>query len=159
MKAAQFKICIVRSCFNPDITLGMQKGALQALQAGGVSSGQVTVYEVPGAFEIPALVKIALASKKFHGVLALGAVIRGETQHHYFISHAVTQALMDMTLHSAVPLAYGVITPENDRQAQARSLGALKNNKGWQAAEALLSQMALYGKLKIASAHQAKLGK
>lgn len=142
------RVAIVSSRYHPAISQGLLQGATDTLQMAGLSLKKVVTLEVPGAFEIPAAVARVLAGDAVDGIITLGCVIRGQTKHHYYISMAVTQALMNLTTRSRIPIVFGVLTPDTLAQARARSLGQPKHNKGREAAWALLEMMALYGKLK-----------
>ena len=140
-------IAIVRSRFNEQVTGGMLGAAQKTLLAAGVKQNRIDVYEVPGAFEIPALAQHLAKQQVYDGIITLGAVIQGETLHHHYINMTVTQAIMDLSLQLEIPVAFGVITTKNLAQAKARSIGSAKLNKGREAAEAVLEMLGVYGKL------------
>jgi len=137
----KLKIGIIVSKFNSDITEPMLLGALKILEKNKVKKENIKIVRVPGAFEIPlACQKLAL-SKKYDALIALGCVIKGETDHYYFISNETSRGIMDVMLKYNIPIGFGVITVNNLKQAQARS--GKKNNKGPEAAEAALMMINL----------------
>lgn len=139
--ASKLRVGIVVSEFNIDITESMLAGALETLRAWQVKESNVRVLRVPGSFEIPlGCAKLLASRQKPDALIALGCVIKGETKHDEYISHAVSHALQNLMLAYAVPIGFGVITPNNLAQAKARSEG--KGNKGREAALAAL-EMAL----------------
>jgi 6,7-dimethyl-8-ribityllumazine synthase len=110
-------------------------GALDALAAAGVE--RVDVVEVPGAFELPLVAREAARSGAFDGIVALGAVIRGETDHYDHIAREAASGLARVALDTGVPAAFGVLTVREERHALARA-EAGPENKGAEAARALL---------------------
>ena len=138
---SKLKIGVVVSKFNSDITEKMLAGALKVLEKNKVKKENIKVVRVPGSFEIP-LVCLRLAkAKKYDALIALGCVIKGETDHYYYISGETSRGIMDVMLKYDIPIGFGVITVNNLKQARARS-GA-KNNKGAEAAEAVLEMVKL----------------
>lgn len=135
------KIAIVQARFNKEITGGLKKGALKALEEAGVRKKSIFIFEVPGSFEIPLVCqKIAdppAGGKKFDGIVALGAIIKGETAHFEHVSRSAIDGIIKVMLDANLPISLGVITTFNLRQAKARS-GDNKNNKGYEAAMALI---------------------
>ncbi len=139
MRAPGIRFGVVVSNFNADITGPMLKGALRALKAAGVKDSRVTVLRVPGSYEIP-YGCLTLIYKKCKVIVALGCIIKGETEHDRYIASAVSVGLMQLSLEHRVPIAFGILTTSTLKQARVRSRGA--NNKGTEAARAAL-QMAL----------------
>ncbi|MCC6953706.1 MAG: 6,7-dimethyl-8-ribityllumazine synthase, partial [Deltaproteobacteria bacterium] len=110
-------------------------GALGALQAHGVSPDHITVVRVPGSFEIPVACKRLAFSRHYDGVVAVGTLIRGDTDHYDLIAKEVTSGIQRVMMESGVPVTFGVITANNMEQAMARS-GSKAGNKGAEAATA-----------------------
>lgn len=137
--ASRLKVGIAVSEFNSDITGSMLSAALETLREWKVPEKATMIMHVPGSFELP-LASAKLIKKKADVVIALGCVIKGETKHDEYISHAVANGLTQLTLSSGVPIGFGVITPNTLAQAKARSRG--KANKGIEATVAAL-RMAL----------------
>lgn len=94
---------------------------------------------VPGSFEIPLMCQRLARTKKFAGLIAIGAVIKGDTDHYYYISNEASRGIMQVILEESLPIAFGVITTSNLKQARERS--GEKGNKGAEAAEALLKMI------------------
>ena len=130
-----FPIAMVVSLFNRPVTQALQDGALLALKEAGFSSDQITCVEVPGAVEIPLVAKTLAKQNKFGAIIALGAVIRGETTHYDFVCEQVSRGCQDVMLEFDVPVIFGVLTTENEAQAWDR-LGGTHGHKGHDAVAA-----------------------
>ena len=134
LDGSDLSIAIVVARFNEDVTKRLLRGAEGALKEHGVEDPDV--FWVPGSLELP-VTALALAEKGAHdAIIALGAVIRGETFHFEVVAMQSAQGLMQVQLDTGVPIAFGVLTTEDKDQALARS--GPKNNKGAEAAEAAL---------------------
>ena len=137
-----FPIAIVVSEFNREITQALEQGAIKRLTDYGFSSQDITLVEVPGAVEIP-LTAQYLAKKKHYGaIIALGAVIRGETTHYDYVCQQVSQGCQQVALDYEVPVVFGVLTTENEAQAWDR-LGGKHGHKGADAADCALAMYAI----------------
>ncbi len=134
--AAGLTIGIVVSRYNTDITEPLLDGALEVLHAAGVKKGDIRIVRVPGSFEIPYGCRKLLATKKPDAIIALGCIIKGETDHDRYIASAVAHGIMQLTVESGVPIAFGVLTTNTLAQARVRSRGT--SNKGAEAATAAL---------------------
>jgi 6,7-dimethyl-8-ribityllumazine synthase len=126
----RFGLVVAR--FNEFITSKLLSGCMDALQRHGVEEDQIEMIWVPGAFEIP-LAAQKLASKDYDAVICLGAVIRGATPHFEYVAAEVTKGIAQVSLQSAKPVVYGVITADTIEQAIERA-GTKAGNKGWDAA-------------------------
>ena len=124
----KYKILIVLAKFYEDLSKNLISGAKKKLKG----KANIKIIEVPGSFEIP--VVISKNIKKYDGFVALGSIIKGETPHFDFISQTITDAIMQLSVNSKKPIANGVITTLNRKQAESRSL-----TKGQEAAAAVLS--------------------
>lgn len=133
LEAQKLRLGIVMSRFNSAVTERLLEGALRALRQCGAGSDQIEVVQVPGAFEIPLFAASLAGSGKFDAVICLGAIIRGETQHHDYLSRAVTEALQQLQLARHIPITLGVLTTENVEQALQRATDD-RGNKGFEAA-------------------------
>ncbi len=127
------RLAIVVARFNSVVTERLLQGALKALVQGGATETDIEVVHVPGAFELPLAAAQLIATKRFDAIVCLGAVVRGETQHHEYINHAVFGAVQQLQVDTRVPVALGVLTTENMEQALRRA-GDDPGNKGWEAA-------------------------
>jgi 6,7-dimethyl-8-ribityllumazine synthase len=148
--AAGFRFAIVVSKYNDFITERLQAGALAALAAAGVSSGDITVVRVPGAFEIPIAAQYAARSGRCDAVVCLGCLIRGATPHFEYIASAVSYGLTAAASATGVPMAFGVLTTNSVEEAIARAGDGL-SNKGWEAAAAAIEMAAVVAQLTRAS--------
>jgi 6,7-dimethyl-8-ribityllumazine synthase len=135
---------IVVARFYEDLAERLTAGARAAFEEHGVES--VEVFEVPGAFELPGAASYAAGSGRFAGVACLGAVIRGETDHYDFVCAQAARGIMDVTLQTGVPCAFGLLTCATMEQALARS-GGDKRDQGRHAAEAVIAMAALRERL------------
>jgi 6,7-dimethyl-8-ribityllumazine synthase len=140
--AEGLRIAIVASRFNEEIVEGLVGGALDCLDRHGMTE-DVPVYRVPGAFEIPVAARKLADSGRYDVLIALGALIRGDTPHFEYISSQATNELSRVAVDSGVPVAYGVITCNTVEQARARS-AAGGGNKGWEAALAAVEMANLF---------------
>ena len=136
---------VIASRFNDEFVDGLLRGALDCLARHGAADDDITVYRVPGAFEIPALASRVIDD--FDAVVALGCLIRGETPHFDHISAQVTGELSRVAVDAEIPVAFGVITCNTVEQAAARS-GAGAGNKGWEAALAAIEMANLWRALR-----------
>ena len=135
-------VAIVVSQYNDQITNKLCNGAIEALVQGGIAREKILVTRVPGAWELPFATQRLIASRNIAGVIALGAVIKGETTHDQHINRAVSTALMQLSLDHNKPIAFGLLTVNNLEQALHRS-GGNKGNKGEECAQALLGCLQL----------------
>lgn len=133
LNAKGLKFGVVSSRFNSFITEQLVEGAKDALLRHGCSDKDIDLVKVPGSYEISFAVKKMLQTKKYDGVIAVGAIIRGETQHYDYLSSEVIKRLVDLSLQFDIPVASGIITTENIEQAIARA-GSKAGNRGSEAA-------------------------
>jgi 6,7-dimethyl-8-ribityllumazine synthase len=138
------RYAIVVGRFYEDLAEKLVTSARAVFEAAG---GEIDVFDVPGAYELPLAAKYCAESGRYAGVAALGAVIRGETTHYDYVCGECARGLMDVSLETGVPCAFGVLTVENLDQALARAGGG-KRDQGRHAAEAVLAMSALRATLK-----------
>jgi len=131
------RLAVVASRFNEHITRPLAEGALDALTRHGVNFDDIDVIWVPGAWELPVAVRKALATGRYDGVVAVGAVIRGGTPHFDYVAGETARGLMDASRDFEAPVTLGLLTTDNMEQAAARA-GGEHGNKGWDAALAAL---------------------
>lgn len=135
LSAEGLRFAVVVAGWNRRITTQLEAGAIHGLTSAGCSEEHISVFTVPGAFELPLACKKAADTRKFDAVIALGCVIRGDTPHFDFVAGEAARGLMDVSLETGVPVIFGVITTENLEQAIARAGGADEpENKGNEAA-------------------------
>jgi 6,7-dimethyl-8-ribityllumazine synthase len=137
---------VVASRFNEDIVKKLVDGALEALVKHGVTFEDIDVVWVAGAWELPLAARWLLASERYDGLVAVGAVIRGETAHFDYIAAETSRGLADVSMQSETPVGFGVLTCDTEEQAEARAGGA-HGNKGWDAAVATLGMVDLADRL------------
>lgn len=139
-------IALVVSEYHFDITRPIEEASRKTLLKGGLDAKNIVTFFVPGAFEIPIICREIAELKKYNGVVAIGCVIRGDTDHYVYISNEATRGVMDVMLKYGLPISNAILTVNNLKQAKIRSNGAL--NKGIEAAEALLKVLALTRKVR-----------
>jgi 6,7-dimethyl-8-ribityllumazine synthase len=137
------RVAVLVARWNADVTDRLRDGALAALSAAGVRDEDVTVLEVPGAFELPAAARRVAASGRVDAVVALGCLLKGETRHDEVIADACAKGLVDVSTATGVPVGFGVITAGTRAQALARSDSGASpgkgGHKGREAAEAAVA--------------------
>ena len=137
------RCAVVVSRFNETITQRLLEGALDALVRHGVAFDDVDVFWVPGAWELPAAARRVAASERYDALVALGAVIRGDTPHFDYVAGEASRGLSLASADFDLPIAFGVLTCDTMAQAEARA-GGEHGNKGWDAALAALEMADLF---------------
>ena len=140
------RVAVLASRYNETITQPLVDGALDALTRHGVSFDDIDVVWVPGAWELPAAARVLHASERYDALVALGAVIRGETPHFDYVAGEGARGLADASAESGVPVGFGLLTTDTIEQARARA-GGDHGNKGWDAAVAALEMADLFDQL------------
>jgi len=140
--AAGFRFAVVVSRFNDEVTGGLLQGALDALEQAEVSSDDITVVHVPGAFEIPLAAMRLAETGQFDAVITVGCLIKGDTMHFEYIAAACSQGIVQASTMTGVPVTFGVLTTLTDDQAIARSEPG-PDNKGREAALAAIEMATL----------------
>jgi 6,7-dimethyl-8-ribityllumazine synthase len=140
------RFAVVGSRFNEEITSKLVDGALSCLVGHGTALDDIDVVWVPGAWELPAAVERLLASDRYDGIVAVGAVIRGDTPHFDYVAGEASRGLSELQREFNVPIGFGLLTTDNDEQAEARAGGA-HGNKGHDAALAALEMVDLFARL------------
>ena len=128
LQAKGLKIGIVVSRFNSFVSDRLLEGALDGLQKMGAQDADLTVYRVPGAFEVPLVAKKIARSKTVDGILCIGALIRGETPHFDYLSAEVTKGLAQIAMEDGVPVAFGILTVDSVEQGIDRAGTKAGNN-------------------------------
>jgi 6,7-dimethyl-8-ribityllumazine synthase len=145
--ARGLRIAVLSSAFNAPVVDGLTAGAREALAEMGASATNVELVRVPGAFELPLAVRAAAASGRFDAVVALGAVIRGETDHYEHVAREAAAGLAAVALETGVPVGFGVLTVEKEAQALSRSAPG-PDNKGAEAARAAVAMVHVLQRLR-----------
>ena len=147
LDGAALRIAVVTARFNDFITDRLQAGALDCLKRHGVAEDAVDTVAVLGAFELP-LVALTLAETgRYHAVICLGAVIRGDTTHYDYVCNEAAKGIAAAGLKTGIPVIFGVVTTENTEQAISRA-GGKSGNKGWDAAMTALEMANLLPHIK-----------
>ena len=142
LNAKGLKVGIVVSRFNSFLTDRLLEGALDALDKLGAEPADISVFKVPGSFEIPLVAKKLAAAKKVSGIVCLGALVRGDTPHFDYLSAEVTKGLAQLAMEEMIPVAFGILTVDTIEQGIERS-GTKSGNKGWDAVFSLVETVNL----------------
>ena len=142
LNGAGMRIGIVQSRFNPVVCEGLLAACRNQLAQQGVNDADIMLESVPGALEIPLILQRMAMSGKFDALIALGAVIRGDTYHFEVVSNESARGVSEVQLHSGVPIANAILTTETDEQAEERM-----NAKGAEAALVAIEMANLLKKL------------
>ncbi len=137
LDAKGLKIAVVATRFNDFIVERLVSGALDYLCRHGLGAEDITLVRVPGAFELPLICQKLASSKKFDGIVALGAVIRGSTPHFDYVCNEASKGIAQAMLQHSTPIGFGLLTCDNLEQAIDRA-GVKAGNKGVEAASAML---------------------
>jgi len=135
--ARSLRVALVVARFNPSITGSLREGARAALTEAGAAADAIEVFDVPGAFEIPFAAQALAAAGRFDAIVCLGCLIRGATPHFEYIASAVSHGITAAAAETGVPMAFGVLTVNNDAEALERAAPD-RTNKGWEAAVAAI---------------------
>ena len=138
--ARGLRVALLRSRFNAEVVDGLLAGARDALREMGAAERDVMVADVPGALELPLAAAVAARSGRFDAIVALGAVIKGETDHYEHVAREASSGLATVARESGVPVGFGVLTVAREAQALSRS-GAGSGNKGAEAARAAVAMV------------------
>lgn len=149
LQAKGLKIGIIVSRYNQFISDRLLEGALDALHKLGAEEDDISVYKVPGSFEVPLMARKLAKAKKVDGIICLGALIRGDTPHFDFLSAEVTKGLAQISMEEGVPLSFGILTVETIEQGIERA-GTKAGNKGYDAAFSVVETINLIKEAKFA---------
>ena len=149
-KGAGRRFGVLVSRFNEPITARLLEGAMDAFIKHGTAPEDVDVVWVPGAWELPAAARRLLSTDRYDALVAVGAVIRGETPHFDYVAGEASRGLAQASAEYDRPIGFGVLTCDNLTQAEARA-GGSHGNKGWDAALAALEMADLFGRLESSS--------
>ncbi len=133
---------VVMTRWNEEIVTGLLNGAKQALATAGISEDRIRMVRVPGAFEVPLACRAAASRSDCDAVIALGAVIRGDTPHFEYVAGECTRGIGEVALRTGKPVAFGVLTVNTEEQALARC-GDNEENKGAEAAMSAIEMVNL----------------
>lgn len=137
LDASGQRYAIIITEWNETVINGLLQGALDTLVESGASTDEIDVVRVPGAFELPLAADRAADSDRYDAIITLGAVIRGGTPHFDYVCRACTDGIREVNLKYGIPVAFGVLTTDNDQQALERAAPG-DENKGREAALAAI---------------------
>lgn len=144
--AGELRFGLIASRFNPVIVESLVQGAVDALGRHGARAPQIAIVRVPGAYDIPVIARRLALSGRFDALIALGAVVRGDTPHFDYVAGECAAGLMRIALDTGVPISFGVLTTDTMEQAADRA-GGKAGNKGADAALAALELASLLRRL------------
>ncbi len=136
------RFAIVAARFNEFIVESLIKGALHCLRQHGAADGDIEIIRVPGAFEMPIAIDKVAATRRFDGIVALGAVIRGGTPHFDYVAGECVKGVTAASLKHGIPIGNGVLTVDTIEQAIERA-GTKAGNKGEESALAVIEMVSL----------------
>jgi len=139
--ADEDKVALVIATFYEDLAAKLEDGAREALDEAGFN--EVDKFEVPGAFELPLIARYAADTGRYAAIIALGAVIRGETDHYDYVCGEAARGLAQVQLLSGIPIGFGLLTVDNMDQALARVKGGNKRDSAAHAVEAALASLTI----------------
>ncbi|HZF15825.1 MAG TPA: 6,7-dimethyl-8-ribityllumazine synthase [Steroidobacteraceae bacterium] len=148
LQARDLKFAIVASRFNDFVVDRLVKGAIDALRRHGAGDAQIDLVRVPGAFEMPPVVRKLAASRRYDAIVALGAVVRGDTPHFEYVAGECASGVARVASDTGVPVGFGVLTVDTVEQAIDRA-GGKSGNKGADAALAALELANLLRRLDV----------
>lgn len=144
--ARDLRFACVAARFNDSIVEALLRGAVDALKRHGAAEKQIEIIRVPGAYDMPVVVRKLAASRRYDALIALGAVIRGQTPHFDYVAGECASGLARIALEFGVPVAFGVLTTDTMEQAQDRA-GGKSGNKGADAAMSAIEMANLLRRL------------
>lgn len=144
--ASKFSFGIIVAEWNAEITHALYEGCYDTLVKHGAKPANIYTAQVPGSFELPTGARIMIQQKTVDAVICLGCVIKGETSHNEYINNAVAMGLTNLSISTAKPCIFGVLTPNDQQQALDRA-GGIHGNKGVEAAATAIRMAALKDQL------------
>jgi len=141
------RIAVIVSRFNEFISGKLLEGARDTLIRHGAVEDEITSVWVPGSYELPSVAQRVARSKRYHAVICLGVVIRGQTPHFDYVANEAAKGIAKVSLDEEIPCVFGVITADTLEQAIERA-GAKSGNKGRDAAMTAIELVNLYSKIK-----------
>jgi 6,7-dimethyl-8-ribityllumazine synthase len=137
---AHVRIAIATTRWNAEVVEALLKGARACLKDWGVAGDRIHEFRVPGAFELPLGLEHLARTRRYDGIVALGAVIRGDTPHFEYVAGECARGVHEVSRRHVLPLGFGVLTVDTPAQAAARAKPG-KSNKGYEAAAAMLEMV------------------
>lgn len=146
LEARNLKFTIVAARFNGAVVERLIQGSVEALRRHGANPAQLELVRVPGAYDLPVVVRSIAESGRADAIIALGAVIRGETAHFDYVAGECAAGLARVAADTGIPIAFGVLTTDTEEQAEERA-GGKEGNRGADAAQAAIRLATLLKKL------------
>jgi 6,7-dimethyl-8-ribityllumazine synthase len=141
------RFAVVVSRYNTEVTDGLLSGAIEYLREQGVEPRTEDVIDAPGAFEIPLIAQMLARTKKYAGIVCLGCVVKGDTAHFEFISLGASMGILQASLSTETPIAFGILTTYTDEQAAVRAEPGA-HNKGREAAQACYQSVQILNRIR-----------
>lgn len=142
LQARDYRFAVLASRFNEFVVDALVKGAVDALRRHGASDKQVEIVRVPGAYDMPLVARKLAQSRRYDAIVAVGAVIRGQTAHFDYVAGECASGLARVSAETGVPVAFGVLTTDTAEQAMDRA-GGKAGNKGAEAAASAIEMISL----------------
>jgi 6,7-dimethyl-8-ribityllumazine synthase len=142
LQARDFRFAVLASRFNEFVVDALVKGAVEALRRHGASDKQIEIVRVPGAYDMPLVARKLAQSRRYEAIIAVGAVVRGQTAHFDYVAGECASGLARVAAETGVPVAFGVLTTETAEQAMDRA-GGKAGNKGPEAAASAIELVSL----------------
>jgi 6,7-dimethyl-8-ribityllumazine synthase len=142
LQARDYRFAVLASRFNEFVVEALVKGAVDALRRHGASDKQIEIVRVPGAYDMPLVARRMAQSRRYDAIIAVGAVIRGQTAHFDYVAGECASGLARVSAETGVPVAFGVLTTETAEQAMDRA-GGKAGNKGAEAAASAIELISL----------------
>jgi 6,7-dimethyl-8-ribityllumazine synthase len=133
LQARDYRFAVLASRFNDFVVEALVRGAVEALRRHGASDKQIEIVRVPGAYDMPLVARKMAQSRRYDAIIAVGAVVRGQTAHFDYVAGECASGLARVSAETGVPVAFGVLTTETAEQAMDRA-GGKAGNKGAEAA-------------------------
>ncbi|MFQ5798888.1 MAG: 6,7-dimethyl-8-ribityllumazine synthase [Bacteroidota bacterium] len=146
LSAQRYRLGIVVSRFNGEVTARLLQGALDCLREHGASDKKIDVFYCAGSYEIPQVARRVAGTKHYQALICLGCVIRGETPHFEYVAGEAARGISNAALATGIPMSFGVLTTDTVDQAMERSGGSL-GNKGWNAALSAIEMATLWSRI------------
>ncbi len=147
MKKGKLHIAILISQYYPHISQGLLEGAVAVLKEAGYGNKDYDIVAVPGSFEISYMCHILAKSKKYDAIVCLGCLIRGKTKHFDLIAEQVARGIYEASVRYAIPISFGVLTPDSLRDAYMRSKPSSSHNRGRESMQVALQMTKLLSNL------------
>jgi 6,7-dimethyl-8-ribityllumazine synthase len=141
------RVAVIAARFNAHITDELLRGCLARLAEYKVDGTRLGVHRVPGAFELPVAAKLMAQTKRFHAIICIGCVVRGDTPHFEYVAGETARGVMNVSIESGLPVIFGVLTTNTEQQALDRA-GGSHSHAGINAADAAVEMIALARQIK-----------